>query len=177
MTYWRKISSKTVYSSPYFLIKEDKVLTPDGREDCYYVIDRLGAVAVVALDKDNNLYLLREEKYLHGSLWTIPAGKIEKADKNPLLAAKRELKEETGLTAKKWTDLGIFLNAPGTSTGRGYCFLAQDLKEGKQNLDPSEEIKVVKTPFTKAIEMIKKGEIIDAWAIVPIFKTKLLLNL
>lgn len=177
MPAWRKISSKIMYQSPYFKVRRDQVINPNGEKSIYHLVDVVGAVAVVALDAQNRIYLLREEKYLPGVIWTIPAGKVEKSDKNLLTAAKRELKEEVGLTAKKWVSLGKFLAGPGHSTGVGYCFLAQDLKEGKQNLDSTERIKVVKVPFQKAVAMIKKGEIVDAWAIIPIFKTKLHLHL
>ena len=174
---WKKISSKVVYKSPYFEVRRDKVINPNGENSIYHLVDVVGAVAIVALDAQNRIYLLREEKYLPGVIWTVPAGKIEKNDKNFLASAKRELKEEAGLTAKKWVNLGRFLAGPGHSTGVGYCFLAQDLKEGKQDLDPTERIEIIKVPFQKAVAMIKKGEILDAWAIIPIFKTKLHLSL
>lgn len=177
MASWKKISSKIIYKTPYFNLEEHKVIKPDGRKGVYHVIDEPGAVAIVALDSQNRIYLLHEEKYIPGMIWTTPAGNINRGDKNLLFTAKRELKEETGLTAKKWTSLGEFLIAPGRSNGKGYAFLAQELQEGKQNLDSSEEIKVVKVSFQKAVEMIKKGEIIDAWATIPILKAKLFLDL
>ncbi len=176
MSSWKKISSKIVYKSPYFKVRRDKVINPNGENSIYHLVDVIGAVAVVALDTQNRIYLLREEKYLPGVIWTVPAGKMNQGE-DPLVSAKRELKEEVGLTAKKWVSLGKFLAGPGHSTGVGYCFLAQDLKEGKQNLDPTERIEIVKVPFQKAVAMIKKGEILDAWAIIPIFKAKLYLKL
>lgn len=177
MASWKKVSSKIVYRSPFFNIREDKVIKPNGRQGIYHVVDRSGAVAIVALDSQNRIYLLREEKYIPGMIWTIPAGNIEREDGDLLSTAQRELKEETGLTARKWTNLGEFLMAPGHSNVKGYVFLAQNLREGKQNLDSTERIEVVKIPFQKAIKMIKEGEIIDAWAIIPIFKTRLFLGL
>ena len=177
MASWRKISSKIIYKCPYFNIFEDKVVKPNGSRGIYHLIDERGAVVIIALDAQNKVYLIQEEKYIPGIIWTIPAGNIEQRDKNPLFAAKRELKEEAGVIAKKWTNLGEFLISPGRSNGKGHVFLAQELKEGKQELDSTERIKVVKTPFKEVITMVQKEKIIDAWAIIPILKAKLLLNL
>ena len=177
MSSWQKISSKVAYQSPYFNVEKHQVIKPDGKKGVYHVVDIVKAVAIVALDSQNNIYLLHEEKYIPGLIWTIPAGRREKKDKSFLNIAKRELKEEAGLTAKKWTNLGKFLAGPGHSNGVGYCFLAQDLKEGEQKLDSTEKIEVIKVSFQKAIEMIKKGEILDAWAIIPILKAKLYLGI
>lgn len=177
MSSWQKISSKLVYQCPYFNLEKHQVIKPDGQKGIYHVIDEPGAAAIVALDSQNRIYLLHEEKYIPGMIWTIPAGKIDKGDKRPLETAKRELAEETGFKAARWTDLGEFWIAPGRSNGKGYAFLAQGLQEGKQNLDSSEKIEVIKVPFQKAVEMIKSGEITDAWAIIPIFKTKLFLGI
>lgn len=173
---WKKVSSKIVYQSPYFEIYEDEVVTPDGRKSIYYKDKTRDAVAIVALDKNKNIYLIKEDKYITGLMITLPAGVIEKGE-TPLLSAKRELKEEVGLEAKRWQNLGYFWASPGRSDLKGWVFLAEDLIEGEQKLDGGEKIEVVKVPFKKVIEMIKKGEIIDAWAIIPIFKVKLFLRL
>lgn len=173
---WQKISSQTVYRSRIFNVREDKAIAPSGKKGTYYVVEAVGAATIVALDKQNQIYLLREEKYIPGLIWTIPAGKLIPGEE-PLMTAKRELEEEAGLMAKKWTDLGRFLSSPGYSNGVGYCFLAQEISQTKQKLEPDEKIEVVKVPFSKALEMIKKGEIIDAWAIIPIFKAKLNLGI
>ena len=177
MASWRKVASKIIYQCPYFNILEDKVVKPNGSRGIYYVIDERGAVVIIALDAQNKVYLIREEKYIPGIIWTIPAGNIEQRDKNHLFAAKRELKEETGVIAKQWTNLGEFLISPGRSNGKGDVFLAQELQERKQELDSTERIKVVKIPFKEVVTMVQKGKIIDAWAIIPILKAKLFLNL
>jgi len=176
MGVWQKISSKKVYSCPYFQVKEDQVVKPDGQKGAYHVVEGMRSVAIVALDEENNIYLIEEEKYIPGKILTIPAGGAKKSE-TLLQAAQRELKEETGLISKKWTDLGSFWIGPGRFRDKGYYFLAQELKETKQELDSTERIKVVKISFKKAIKMIKKNQITDAWAIIPIFKTKLYLGI
>lgn len=176
MTSWRKIASKLVYQSPYGSLYEDQIITPDGRHSVYYKDVAHPAVTIVALDSQNNIYLIKEDKYITGGLITLPAGMVEK-EENFLQAAKRELKEEMGLKAKRWRSLGFFWGCPGRSDLRAHMFLAQKLIEEKQKLDPGEKIEVLKTPFKKTIQMIKEGQITDAWAIIPIFKTKLLLGI
>lgn len=176
MSSWKKISSKIAYRTSHFSVREDQVVDPSGAKSVYHVVDIVPAITIVALDAQNRIYLLEEEKYIPGKIWTVPAGKIEPGE-TPLACAKRELKEEAGLIAKKWTALGKFFSSPGFSNGTGHCFLAQEISEGKQELEPSEKIKVVKVPFAKTLKMIKEGKIIDGWAIIPIFKAKLFLNL
>ncbi len=177
MSSWQKISSKLVYQNPYCQYFEDQVITPDGRRSIYYQDTSLHrAVTIVPLDDRQNLYLIKENKYLPGEIITLPAG-VSKKGENLLKTAKRELKEEAGLKAKKWQSLGYFWAAPGRSTHKGWIFLAQELTEDKQRLEGGEVIEVIKIPFKKAIEMIKNGKITDAWAIIPILKTKLFLGL
>lgn len=176
MTSWKKISSKLIYRSPYFKIRQDRVITPDGRQGLYYC-DRSGiAASIVALDHQQNLYLIREDKYLSGEIITLPAGGAEK-NETALVAAQRELKEEVGAKAKKWQSLGFFWVSPGRSDLKGQIFLATDLIEGQQQLDQGEIIQVLKTPFSQAVQWIAEGKINDAWAIVPIFRAKLFLDL
>lgn len=176
MPAWRKISAREVYACPYFRVTEEQVLKPDDSKGIYHVVIGTKAAAIVALDQENNIYLIKEQKYIPGELLTIPAGGVRDGE-SFLAAAKRELTEETGLQAEKWTDLGYFWIGPGRFRTKGYCFLAQKLKKGRQKLDSTERIEVAKTPFSRALKMIKKGVITDAWAIVPIFKAKLYLGL
>ncbi len=175
---WQKLSEKEVYSCPYFRVTEDWVRKPDGSTGVYHVVDGHPAVAVVALDAENNVWLLKEEKYITGPdpIWTIPAGKVEEGE-SFLEAAQRELKEETGLRANQWTELGFFWVGPGRYRSRGYCYLAQDLEAGERALDATEVIEVIKKPFADVLEMIRNNQITDAWAIIPIFRAKLHLGI
>lgn len=176
MSSWQKISSKLIYQCPYYQVYEDEIITPDGRKSIYYKEISRGAVTIVALDKKRNIYLLEEDKYITDKIITLPAGAIDKGE-TALDAAKRELKEEVGLQAKKWQDLGSFWTSPGRSNQKGWIFLAQNLTERKQELEKGEVIEIIKVPFKKAIEWIKEDRITDAWAIIPIFKAKLFLDL
>lgn len=176
MSSWQKISSKLVYQSPYGDVYEDQVVTPDGRRSIYYKDVALKSVTVIALDNQRDIYLIKEDKYIPGQIITLPAGVVKKRE-TYLQTAKRELKEETGLSAKNWQNLGFFWACPGRADLKGQIFLAQDLEEGEQRLEGGEKIEVIKVPFQQAVDWIINGKITDAWAIIPILKTKLFLGI
>ncbi len=114
---------RTAFAGAVFsvLVRE----TPQGRRD---VVLHPGAVAILPLTRDGRLLLVRQEREGAGRpLWEIPAGTLE-PDEKPLAAAKRELGEETGLTAGCWRYLGTMYPTPGYSTERTYLFLATDLR-------------------------------------------------
>ena len=170
MASWKKISSKTVYRCPYFELTKDEVVNPFGKKGVYHVIKESGAVAVVPLDKENNIYLIHEEKYIPGLIWTIPAGRLNDENEPPLLAAKRELKEEAGFLAKRLEKLGEFYLTPGYSTEYMYLFKAEVLKKEKRKTEKGEVIKKVKAFSLKEIsEMIRKKEIVDAKTVLAVY--------
>lgn len=161
---WEKISGKQVYSCSFFNVMEDKVVRPDGRLSSYCYIKPRTGVMVVPFD-GKYVYLVRQFRYTAGkTLWEFPAGGAE--NKNFLAQAKKELKEETGIIARKWTFLGEFVPAPSSSSGIGKLFVAQGLSFGKSQLEPSERDMIVKK-FTLAEinKMVLAGEIVSGWTL------------
>lgn len=168
MRRWKKISSKVVYSNPWYSVRKDKVVKPNGEKGDYHVIVRPPAVFIVPLDEQGNVYLISMHRHTT-QMYSIeiPAGGSD--GQRPLTAAKRELLEEAGMKAKKWTLLGKFQVLNGFTDEMGYVYCAQNLERvGENEKAMSEEgiSRVMRVPFRRVLGMIKKGEITDGQSIV-----------
>lgn len=129
---WQVKSTKTIYKNPWMKITEDKVLRPDGKDGIFGVVQMKPGVTILAIDSKNNVYLTEGYHYAVGriSLEAISGG-IDK-DETKLDAAKRELKEESGLVAGKWTYLGVIDPFTTVVTSPNHLYLAQDLGKGRK---------------------------------------------
>jgi 8-oxo-dGTP pyrophosphatase MutT (NUDIX family) len=175
---WRKLNSKIVHQNKYFKVRVDEVLAPNGFKTKYFYIDNVyKSVSVIAENQDGKIYLVGQTKYPSGNnySWEIVAGGGEK-NENPLQSAKRELKEEIGLVAKKWTSLGYYYPSGGTINEIVYIYLARDLETIKAEPDPTELIKVKKEELLNIIKMIKSNKITDGFTISAIYKYLLYKN-
>ena len=136
---------------------------PNGKHAKREIAMHVGASAVLPVDAEGNVYLVRQFRApIDQVLLEIPAGKLDSLDEDRLLAAKRELKEETGLDAADWVHLTDTFTTPGFSNERISLFLARDLKFGESRPDEDEFLNVVKMPFEEAFSMVMRGEIRDA---------------
>jgi ADP-ribose pyrophosphatase len=125
------------------------------------VIEHRGAAAILAIE-DGKLLLVRQHRFPHGYVLEIPAGTLEKGEK-PLKCAYRELREETGHTAKKMTRLISYYPSIGYNTEIIHCYVASGIKKvGDLQLDHDEIMSVVKIDFKKVIKMIISGKITDS---------------
>lgn len=168
---WKKLKSKVIHQNPWYKVREDDVIRPNGSKGKYFVVEDNNCIAVIAEDKDKNIYLVGQTRYPIGNIysWEIITGGISK-NSTSLASAKRELQEEAGVTAKKWTSLGYFYTCNGLVSDKCHIFLARDLINSKQKLDESEDITVKKIPFEKLLHLIKSNKITDGLTIVAIFK-------
>lgn len=167
----KKVSSKSIYEGKIVHLKVDDVILPNGKITSREVVRHQGAVAVAALNNKNELILIKQFRYpVDKVLWELPAGKLEKGEE-PEQCAKRELAEETGYGAKKWTHLSTFYTTPGFSDEIMHVFLAQGLYNKTLNADDDEFIEVYQISLTRSLEMIKFGEIVDAKTIAGILLT------
>jgi ADP-ribose pyrophosphatase len=157
------VESKEVYKCGLFRVTEDRAIDPKTKfEIKRSVVRHIGSAVMMAVDEKKRILLVRQyrlpaERYL----WELPAGRLDEGEK-PLQAAKRELGEETGYKAKKWTKLASFLVSPGFVQERMTIFLATDLKEGTPT--PMDDERIETGWFTKKqiAEMIADGDIDDA---------------
>ena len=134
------------------------------------IVRHPGGAVVLAVDENNNACLIRQFRHAaNGYIWEFPAGILD-PNEEPLTAAQRELKEETGLNAKTWQSLGSLISTPGFCTERLYLFLATDLETGQASLEQHEVIETHWKPVSEIESMIHSGEIDDAKTIVTLFR-------
>ena len=167
---YRLIESKTLYRGRIIrLVKDRFILNADKKKlVTRELVRHPGAVVIVPYVDEDHLLLLRQFRYAaRGDLWEIPAGTLEK-NEAPLNCAKRELEEETGFKARRWTYLTRFFPAPGISDEIMTLYHAEGLSPGKKNLDHDEWIEHEVVSVKKARRMIQRGLIRDAKSIVGI---------
>lgn len=167
------ISREDIFDGAVLHVVKDEVLLPNGktatREMCLHV----GAVCVIPLLHDGRVIMERQYRYPHGRVFfEIPAGKLNYAGEDPLEAAKRELREETGAVAKSYTPLGVMVPSPALVTERIYMYLAEDMSFGERELDEDEFLDVELVSFDKLYEMVLSGEIEDAKTQIAVLKLK-----
>jgi 8-oxo-dGTP pyrophosphatase MutT (NUDIX family) len=174
---WEILSSKVVHQNPYYLVREHEVIKPDSSQGFYNVVEIGGAAFTVALDKDRQVYFVGMHKFTNDNYSIeVPGGGL--GGEEPLVAAKRELREESGLVARHWKHLGITYPANGVVAEANHFFLATDVRMTADNEQQEEGItKVTKVPLSKAFRMIKDGEITDQQTITALTLAALELGL
>lgn len=174
---WKKLASKPIYKNNWIEVIEDKVLRPDGKPGIYGYMKVLPGVAILPIDKDGFVYLQQEFHYpTKTTLLKPPSGGINPKE-TPLGAAKRELKEELGIEARAWTNLGKTNAFSSTVNAEANLFLAQNLNFAKANPDGDEYIVPVKIKFKQAIQMVEKGKITNGNTCIILLKAWHLLKL
>jgi 8-oxo-dGTP pyrophosphatase MutT (NUDIX family) len=175
---WKTHSSREVYSNPWISVTEHDVTNPNGGKGIYGTVHFRGyAIGVVPLDRDQNTWLVGQYRYpLEEYSWEIPMGgglrslpKIE--------SAKRELKEETGLTAKKWTEICKIHTSNSITDEVGYGFLAEDLEFGDTAFEETEKLEIWKLPFKEVVQMVDDHKITDSLSVATIYKLARILKI
>jgi len=167
----RLISSKLAYDGKVFSVFTDKVEEPGGRVNTRDVIRHNGSVVMLAVDesknpKDPDILLVRQYRHAAGQfLYELPAGRIDK-NEAPLAAAKRELIEETGYRAKRWTLLTKYFASPGFLCEWMQIYLARDLREGIATPEADEHIEIFRVSLSEALGMIAARKIHDGKTLI-----------
>lgn len=160
---WKKLSSKVIYDNPWMTVVEDRVINPSGGQNDYgHIRFKTCAVAVIPIDDDGNTWIVGQDRYTLGEYsWEVPMGGAPKGE-DALAAAKRELREETGLKAEHWTEVMRLHTSNSITDEEGFVYIAKGLQQGETEFDETENIDVRKLPLGDAIAMAQKGEITDA---------------
>jgi ADP-ribose pyrophosphatase len=167
----RILSSKLVYRGPAFWVTSEQVLEPTGVKTLREVVRHTGSIVVLATDdRGGEPVVLLERQYRHAAssfLWELPAGRIDKGEK-PLPAAKRELLEETGYTARSWKRILHFFASPGFVAEPMTLYWARGLRAGTAEPEDDEVIEIHMVPLSRAVQMVVRGTIQDAKTIAGI---------
>ena len=151
-----------IYDGVILHVVRDSVTLPNGNTSGREVVLHNGAVAIVALTENNELIMERQFRYpFNEVIWEIPAGKIDKGETDPLKAAERELREETGITAKKMTYLGDYYSSPAILSEKIRMYLATELTYGEKELDEDEFLEIERIPIQRVVDMIFENKIPD----------------
>jgi ADP-ribose pyrophosphatase len=155
------LSGEDIYDGIFLKMKQDKVLLPDGEVAIREYLTHPGAVAIVAILDDGRVLLERQYRYpIAKACIEIPAGKLD-PNEDHLVCAKRELEEETGYTAKKWSYIRRIHPVISYSTEFIDIYLAEELVPGKSHLDDEEFLDVFAAPLEQLITWVEDGEITD----------------
>jgi len=168
---WKRNSTKKIYENPWMRVVEDQVVRPNKSEGIYgHVHFKNKAIGILPIDDELNTWLVGQYRYtLNEYSWEIPTGGVPLTE-DTLTGAKRELREETGLIANKWTKLLKIHTSNSVTDEYGYVFIAEDLIQGEMDWDETEELKIKKIPLIDALELVMNSEITDSLSIVGILK-------
>lgn len=175
---WKTKSKTTIYQNPWIKLEEHQVVIPSGKDGIYgKVIFKNKALAIVPVDEDLNTWLVGQFRYtLDEYSWEIPMGG-GLLELDILDSAKRELKEETGLSAKKWTKIMRLHTSNSVTDEEGFVFLAEELTPGETEFEETEQLQVIKLPLKEAIQKVMDGEITDAISVAGLLKVARIFNI
>lgn len=174
---WTTHSIRQAYENPWIEVTHHEVTTPGGSPGIYGKVHFKNiAVGVVPIDEGGNTWLVGQYRYvLDQYTWEIPEGGCP-VGTDPLETAKRELKEETGITARTWEQIQYLHLSNSVTDEEGYAYLARDLEFGEAQPEDTEDLKLKKIPFPEAVKMIQNGQITDALSIIALLKVEQILR-
>jgi 8-oxo-dGTP pyrophosphatase MutT (NUDIX family) len=170
---WTIKASSQRFDCEFFEVIEDEVIKPDGSEGCYATIKMKPGVNVLPVDEEGNVYLTEQYRYaVERKCLEVTAGGVEQGE-TPLEAAKKEAKQELGIEAEEWTEMGEVDVDTSIVNSKAYQFLARKLAFKETEQEGSENIKTVKMKLSEAVEKVLKSEIKHAPSCALILKAQL----
>ena len=174
---WQTLDTSEKYSNPWISVQHNNVVNPSGNKGIYGVVHFKNlAVGIIPLDEEYNTWLVGQYRYpLNLYSWEIPEGGSPH-DQDPIDGAKRELIEETGIEARKWTKILEMHVSNSVTDEASVIYVAQDLEFGTAEPEETEDLQIRKVPFQEVFEMVMNGEITDSLSMVGVMKVKLLMD-
>jgi ADP-ribose pyrophosphatase len=168
----KRLEQRQVYQGRIVDLTVDRVLLPNGHVMELELIRHPGAAAVVPVDRNGDVILVRQYRYATGGwLLEVPAGKLDGAEA-PEQCASRELQEETGYKTGRLIPLGWVWTTPGFTDEKIWLFLGTDLTPARSSLQPDEILSVQRMPLEKAVDLARSGEICDAKSVCALLRAQ-----
>ena len=173
---WQITAEKIVYDNSWIGLTEYQVINPSGNPGIYGKVSfKNFAIGIVPLDAEMNTYLVGQYRFALGEYtWEIPEGGGP-LGADPLESAKRELLEETGFKASRWTEIQRMHLSNSVTDELSIIYLAQDLQQFEPEPEDTEQLTIKKVPFDEIYRMVVNGEITDAITVAAVLKVRLLL--
>lgn len=158
---WSRLSSAVLFSSEWLQLRRDRTVRPDGSFGLYDHVIVPDSVTVLAVDDSRWLAVTRQWIYVHRARqWRLPSGRVEGSDPDPESAARRELLEETGVSAERFIGLGTIHCADSFTNHRDHAFLATGLRQGGARLEAGEaDLEVHWLPFEQVLSLVTTGQL------------------
>lgn len=169
---WKTLSTRHLYDNNWIMVEEHQVLNPAGGKGIYGKVHfKNKAIGIIPMDNQGNTWLVGQHRYtLNAFSWEIPEGGCPLGTL-PLDSAKRELQEETGITALRWQQVMKIHTSNSVTDEEGFIYLAEELSFGDPAREETEaDLVVKKLPFAEALAWVLKGEITDSMSIAGILK-------
>ncbi|MBO2013133.1 NUDIX domain-containing protein [Hymenobacter negativus] len=170
---WQTLSTEVKYHNPWISVREDQVLNPGGGRGIYGVVTMKNkALGIVPVDAEGNTWLVGQYRYpLNEYSWEIPMGGGP-VELDCLESAQRELKEETGMTAARWTCIARLHTSNSVTDEEGFVYLAEDLTQGDVEPEETEDLRLWKLPLAEAIRMVMDDRITDCVSVAGLLKAE-----
>ncbi len=171
---WRTVKEELRYETPWIAVNHHDIIDPSGRNGIYGVVHFKNlAIGIVPLDEEGNTWIVGQHRYpVDAYSWEIPEGGGRR-DIPPLDSAKRELREETGIEAQRWTEILRMDLSNSASDEHAIIYLAQDLSFHAPQPDHDEELAQRKLPFAELYGMVMRGEVLDSLTVAAVMKVRL----
>jgi len=168
---WKKVSAQKKYANPWIEVTEHQVINPAGKEGIYGTVHFKNlAIGIIPVDAAGYSYLVGQYRFpLDAYSWEIPEGG-GRHDTDPIISAQRELREETGIMADKWTEIQRLHTSNSVCDELGIIFMAEELKFTEAQPDEDEVLEVKKIHWKEMLQMVINGEITDSLSVAGILK-------